>query len=188
MLVSSQLGIHDVRAAIEELKQFTSNLSLTHHASLRDGPSPCWNWSAWHRANNGSGSDGVIAQTHAHSDAAGFSVINKKWRHEVLAGWPSYSDIQHQSHQLLASCLVSSWFAVGFFVFFTFLGEEDVSVTLAAVCRVRGVPQQVTQKCLISQIPLPHRGGLMNGFKVLLIFKIVGKIKKKIKLVFFFFF
>lgn len=27
------------------------------------------------------------SQTHAHSDAAGFSVINKKWRHEVLAGW-----------------------------------------------------------------------------------------------------
>lgn len=27
------------------------------------------------------------SSTHAHSDAAGFSVINKKWRHEVLAGW-----------------------------------------------------------------------------------------------------
>lgn len=72
------------------------------------------------------------SQKRAHSDAAGCSVINKKWRHEVLAGWTSHSEVQHQSHRLVVSCLFSSWFL---FTCLTCLQEWKVSMTQAAACR-----------------------------------------------------
>lgn len=38
-----------------------------------------------------------LSQTHAHSDTAVFSVINKKWKHEALAGWPLKSSASKSS-------------------------------------------------------------------------------------------
>lgn len=50
-----------------------------------------------------------------------------------------------------------------------FWGRKSVSVTLAAVCRVKGVSQQVAQGSLISKIPF--RGSDVKDFKVLLTLK-----------------
>lgn len=69
------------------------------------------------------------SSTHAHSDAAGFSVINKKWRHEVLAGWPGRATVTFSIQ------VIRFWPLLDLRSFFTLQGEGDV--TLAAVCRVR---------------------------------------------------
>lgn len=112
------------------------------------------------------------SQTHAHSDAAGFSVINKKWRHEVLAGW-----LAGRTMVTFSIKVISFWPHACSLLHFCFLvehfwGRKRISVTLAAVCRVKGMSQQVAQGSLISKIPL--RGSDVKDFKVLLNLKDTG--------------
>lgn len=70
---------------------YIKHLCLTHYASLGFGPSPVEIWmpnmestAAWALITQQS----HPSQTHAHTDTAVCSLINKKWKHEVLVGSP----------------------------------------------------------------------------------------------------
>ena len=101
MLVYSQLVAHYVVEASGAMWQFTSNISVSPIMHL-------WGMSQvlveiWMPDMESTAALAPIAQhshlsqTHAHTDTAVFSIINKKWKHELLAGRPLKSSASKSS-------------------------------------------------------------------------------------------
>lgn len=97
-----------------------------------------------------------LSQMHAHTDTAVFSVINKKWKHEALVGWPLKSSASKSS----AFGFLQILFLPSYFWFL---------LMLTTCCSVGGVSQQVDDGSLISKICLvvcTHKVFQCEGYEI----------------------
>ncbi len=118
MLVSSRLVAHYVVDASGAMWQFTSNISVSpimHLWGTGQVLVEIWKPDMESTAARATiTQQSHLSQTHAHTDTAVFSAINKKWKHEALAGWPLKSSASKSSAAFTDSLLAFVLLVFGF--------------------------------------------------------------------------